>query len=105
MLPNVDAKLGTPDKQIAMTCALGEIAARRYKKGKGKERSEVGYKLFRSLSHVCDGVGEYSATGIQTFLDAGGNLTVIAKVARDYRSDPELGPLLDHIKDALLGGA
>lgn len=104
-LPNPSSKLDRADKQIAMTCALGDVAARRYKSSKGKARNEVGYKLFRALSHVCDGVGEYSATGIQTFLDAGGNLTVIAKVARDYRADAEIGPLLDHIKESLLGGA
>lgn len=102
MIPNPHDLLGTPDKQIAMTCALGDAAARRWKHGKGKDRDEAPVKLFKALAHVCDGAGEYSATGIQTFLDAGGNLTAIARVAKDYRSDREIGPLLDHVKDALL---
>jgi len=105
MLPDVHKSLDRPDKQIAMTCALGDVAARRWKKTKGAARNEVPVKLMRALAHVCDGIGEYSATGVQTFLDAGGNLTAIAKVARDYRTDKVIGPLLDHVKESLLGGA
>jgi len=105
MMPDVQSKLDRADKQIAMTCALGDVAARRWKKATGAERNEVPVKLMRALAHVCDGIGEYSATGVQTFLDAGGNLTAIAKVARDYRSDAVIGPLLDHVKESLLGGA
>lgn len=104
-LPNPSAKLDRADKQIAMTCALGDVAARRFKSAKGKEKAEVPVKLMRALAHVCEGIGEYTATGVQTFLDAGGNLTAIAKVARDYRSDAVLGPMLDHIKESLLGGS
>jgi hypothetical protein len=104
-LPNPGAVLDEPSKQIAMTCALGEVAASRWKKAKGKARNEVPVKLLRALAHVCEGIGEYSATGVQTFLDSGGNLTAIAKVARDKRSDPVIGKMLDHIKSALLGGS
>jgi hypothetical protein len=104
MMPNPSETLKTPDKQIAMTCALGDAAARRWKANKA-DKNEVPVKLMRAMAHVCEGIGEYTATGIQTFLDSGGNLTAIAKVARDYRTDPVLGPMLDHIKSALLGGA
>lgn len=105
MLPNPEDTLATPDKKIAMVCALGDIASRRWKQTKGTERGDVPVKLMRALAHVCAGSGEYAATGVQTFLDAGGNLTAIAKVARDFRKDAVIGPLLDHVKDALLGGA
>lgn len=97
--------LDGPSKQIAMACALGEIAAQRWKKGKGKKKSEAPVKLLRSLAFCMAGVEEYTATGVQTFLDNGGNLTAIARVARDYRTDPVIGRMLDHIKAALLGGA
>lgn len=105
MMPTPSTTLDRPDKQIAMTCALGDVAARRWKNGKGTDKSTAPEKLMRALAHVCDGIGEYTATGVQSFLDGGGNLTAIAKVARDFRSDPVIGPMLDHIKDALLGGA
>jgi ABC-type dipeptide/oligopeptide/nickel transport system ATPase component len=104
-LPNPGDALATPDKQIAMTMALGDIAARRFKGCKASERVKIAEKLMRALAHVCDGIGEYTATGVQAFLDSGGNLTAIAKVARDKRNDPGLGPMLDHIKEALLGGS
>jgi hypothetical protein len=104
-IPNPSDVLGTPDKQIAMTMALGDMAARRFKSAKSGGRAKVAEKLLRALAHVCEGVGEYTATGVQTFLDSGGNLTSIAKVARENRSDPVLGPMLDHIKEALLGGS
>lgn len=104
-LPNPGDALATPDKQIAMTMALGDAAARRFKGSKASERAKIGEKLMRALAHVCEGIGEYTATGVQSFLDSGGNLTAIAKVARDQRNDPVLGPMLDHIKEALLGGS
>jgi len=104
-LPNPSKTLDDPSKQIAMTCALGEIAASRWKKQKGKDRNDVPVKLLHALAHVCEGIGEYSATGVQTFLDSGGNLTAIAKVARDKRGDPVIGKMLSHIKAALLGGS
>lgn len=102
VIPNPSATLDEPSKQIGMTCALGEAAARRWKAGKGTDKNDIPLKLMRALAHVCDGVGEYSATGVQTFLDAGGNLTAIAKIARDYRSDAVIGPLLDVVKESLL---
>lgn len=106
-LPNPQEALNSPDKQIAMTCALGDLAGRRWKSNKGgaTERNEVAVKLMKALAHVCGDTGEYSATGIQTFLDSGGNLTAIAQVCRSHRASPFVGRLLDHIKESLLGGA
>ncbi len=104
-LPDPDKTLPTPDKQIAMAVALGDRAARIYKKGSAKDRNGVALKLMLAIAHCFGSAGEYSATGIQTFLDSGGNLSAIALVAKTKRSDKVLGPLFDHIKDALLGGA
>lgn len=104
-MPNPEAVLGSPDKQIAMTVALGDAAAKRWKNGEGKLRDEAPMKLMLAIAHVCGTAGEYTATGIQTFLDAGGNLTSIARIAQQHRSHKVLGPMFDHIKDALLGGA
>lgn len=105
MLPDPDKTLGTPDKQIAMAVALGDRAARIYKGSSGKTRDSVALKLMTAIAHCFGSCGEYTATGIQTFLDSGGNLTAIAKVAKEKRADKVLGPMFDHIKDALLGGA
>ncbi len=96
--------LDEPSKCIAMVCALGEIGAQRWKKGKGKVKSEAPKKLLLSLAWASAAGDEYSAVGVQTFLDNGGNLTAIARVARDERGDPVIGRLLDHVKSALLGG-
>lgn len=103
-LPNPSKMLDDPSKQIAMTMALGEVGAARWKKAKGEARKQVPIKLMAALAHVCEGVGEYSATGVQTFLDSGGNLTAVAKICRTHRGDPVIGVLLDHIKESLLGG-
>jgi len=104
-LPKPVEMLDEPSKCIAMVCALGEIAAHRWKRKKGKVKDEAPEKLLRSLAWVCAAGDEYSAVGVQTFLDSGGNLTAIARVARDQRGDPIIGRLLDHVKSALLGGA
>ena len=68
-------------------------------------KTEAPKKLLLSLAWASAAGDEYSAVGVQTFLDSGGNLTAIARVARDERGDPVIGRLLDHVKSALLGGA
>jgi hypothetical protein len=102
-LPNPCDKLDEPSKCIAMVCALGEIAAHRWKRGKGVVKNKAPEKLIRALAWVCAAGDEYSAVGVQTFLDNGGNLTALARVARDCRGDVVIGRLLDHVKSALLG--
>jgi hypothetical protein len=102
-LPNPRKDLDEPSKIIAMVMALGEIAAHNWKRGKGKVKDEAPKKLLKSLAWVAQAGDEYSAVGVQTFLDNGGNLTAIARVARDERGDPVIGRLLDHVKSALLG--
>jgi hypothetical protein len=103
-LPNPGQMLNEASKLVAMSCALGEIAANRTKRGKGKAKSEAPEKLLRSLSWATSENNEYCAMGVQTFLDGGGNLTGIARVAREKRHDPVIGRMLDHLKAALLGG-
>lgn len=103
-MPKPMETLNEPSKCIAMVCALGEIGAQRWKKGKGKVKTEAPKKLLLSLAWASASGDEYSAVGVQTFLDNGGNLTAIARVARDERGDPVIGRLLDHVKSALLGG-
>lgn len=105
-MPKPSEALDEPSKSIAMVCALGEIAAHRWKHKEGKTKQEASEKLLRALAWVSQGGGdEYSATGVQTFLDNGGTLTDIARVAREKRTDPVIGRLLDHVKSALLGGS
>jgi hypothetical protein len=102
-LPNPSTTLDEPSKCIAMVCALGEIGAQRWKKGKGKAKTDAPKKMLLSLAWASAAGDEYAAVGVQTFLDNGGNLTAIARVARDERGDPVIGRLLDHVKSALLG--
>ena len=104
-MPKPTQVLDDPSKCVAMVCALGEIGAQRWKTGKGKVKSEAPKKLLRALAWASAAGDEYSAVGVQTFLDNGGNLTAIARVAREERGDPVIGRLLDHVKTALLGGS
>jgi hypothetical protein len=104
-LPKPGNMLNEASKLVAMSCALGEIAANRCKRGKGKVASEAPEKLLRSLAWATSENNEYCAMGVQTFLDAGGNLTHIARVAREKRSDKVIGVMLGHLKAALLGGS
>lgn len=94
--------LNEPSKRCAMATALGEHAAARWKKLKGEERNEVPGKLLTALAWAAEAGDEYSAVGVQTFLDQGGNLTAIARMARAAKGDPVVGRLLDHVKRALL---
>lgn len=95
--------LDEPSKRCAMATALGERAAHRWKKLKGKARDETPEKLLGALAWISQAGDEYSAVGVQTFLDLGGNLTAIARMARKAKTDPVIGRLLDHVKVALLG--
>lgn len=103
-LPNPKRMLDDPSKVVAMVTALGEIGASRSKKGKGKTKTEAPEKLMFALAHATTQHMEHCATGVYTFLDNGGNLTDMARVARARRDDPVLGKLLDHLKVSLLGG-
>lgn len=102
VLPNPREKLTDPSKVIAMVTALGVIGARRSRSSKTSEKSEAPEKLMRALSWVTSGKNEHCATGVYTFLDNKGNLTELARVAREHRDDKELGGLLTHLKSALL---
>ena len=101
-LPKPGTMLDEASKLVAMACALGEIGANRAKRGKGKAKAEAAEKLLRSLSWATSENQEYCAMGVQTFLDAGGDLTQIARVAREKRTDPVIGAMLGHLKAALL---
>ena len=102
-MPKPLEMLDDPSKRCAMATALGERAAIRWKKGKGKVKDEAPEKLLAALAWISQAGDEYSAVGVQTFLDLGGNLTAIARMARKAKTDPVIGRLLDHVKVALLG--
>lgn len=102
-LPDPVSILDEPSKQIAMVMALGEYAGKRWTKSSGKEKDEAPVKLFTAVAWVTAAVGdEYSAVAVQNFLDNGGDLTALARVARMAKTDPEIGRLLDHVKRAML---
>jgi len=101
-LPRPRESLNDPSKIIAMVTALGVIGARRSKTGKGKVKSEAPEKMMRALAHVTAGNNEHCATGVYTYIDNKGNLTDLARVAREHRDDRDLGGLLGHLKTALL---
>lgn len=102
-MPKPLEMLDEPSKRCAMATAVGERAAHRWKTLKGKQRDEVPEKLLGALAWISQAGDEYSAVGVQTFLDLGGNLTAIARMARKAKTDPVIGRLLDHVKAALLG--
>ena len=102
-LPDPEKMLDEPSKRCAMAMALGDHAAHRWTKGTGKRRDETPVKLFEALAHCSAAGDEYSAVGVQSFLDNGGDLTALARVARRAKTDPVIGRLLDHVKHAMLG--
>jgi hypothetical protein len=103
VMPKPLEMLDEPSKRCAMATSLGERAAHRWKHLKGKKRDETPEKLLGALAWISAAGDEYSAVGVQTFLDLGGNLTAIARMARKAKTDPVIGRLLDHVKVALLG--
>jgi hypothetical protein len=103
-MPRPQQSMDDASKRIAMTTALGEIAAHRSKNGKGAEKAEAPEKLLRALAHVTCGNNEFCAPGVQTFLDNQGSLVDLARVARTHRADPVIGKLLAHLKSSLLQG-
>ena len=102
-MPKPLEMLNEPSKRCAMASGLGERAAMRWKKRTGAARDRVPEDLLAALAHISIAGDEYSAVGVQTFLDLGGNLTAIARMARKAKTDPVIGRLLDHVKVALLG--
>jgi hypothetical protein len=97
--------LDDSSKTIAMSTALGEIASQRSKNGEGKVKTEAPEKLLRALAHAMRDNNEHAAMGVYTFLNNGGSLVDLARVARQYRADPTIGHLLSHLKASLLSGA
>jgi hypothetical protein len=95
---------GAPDKLVAMATSLGEIAARRSKSGKGKDKSEAPLKLLRALAWTTQDHREYCGTGVSTFISNGGSLPDLVRVAREHRGDPVIGKLLSFLKSALMDG-
>lgn len=105
-LPNPGKILNRPDKIIAMATSLGEVAASRYKRGRGKQKDDAPLKLLRALAWSTQEHREYCGTGVHTFLaTAGGDsLAALLRIARSHRTDPVVGRLLVHLKSALLEG-
>ncbi len=105
-LPDPGKVLNRPDKIIAMSTSLGEVAATRYKKGRGKKKDDAPLKLLRALAWTTRDNREYCGTGVHTFLaSAGGDsLAALLRIARTHRTDPVVGRLLVHLKSALLEG-
>lgn len=102
-MPEPLKTLDDPSKRCAMAASLGEHSAMRWKNRKGAARDKVPDDLLTALAWTSVAGDEYSAVGIQTFLDMGGDLTAIARMARRAKNDPVIGRLLDHVKSALLG--
>jgi len=102
-MPDPMKELDDPSKRCAMATALGTHAAARWTKLSGTARDNAPVQLFTALAHCSVAGDEYSAVGVQTFLDEGGDLTALARVARKAKTDPVIGRLLDHVKKAMLG--
>jgi len=98
------ATLNSPDKLVAMSSSLGEIAAHRSKKGKGKKRSEAAIKLLKALAWSTQESREYCSSGVSAFLSNGGEISDLVKVARNHRDDPVVSKLLTFLKSVFMGG-
>jgi len=104
VLKNPTKMLDTPDKLVAMSTALGEIAAHRSKHGTAKEQKEAPEKLLRSLAHATSDAREYCGAGVSTFIANGGSMPDMVRMARANRGDPVIGKLLKFLKSVLMGG-
>ena len=102
-MPDPLKELDDPSKRCAMATALGTHAAARWVKLTGTARDNAPTQLFAALAHCAVAGDEYCAVGVQTFLDEGGDLTALSRVARKAKTDPVIGRLLDHVKRAILG--
>lgn len=119
-LPNPRQQLNSIDRMIAMSTALGEVAAVWTKEADAPDKSESSptlggpegdnrsnrkkraqdapLQLLRALSWVTAHQREYVAAGIYTYLNNGGNQTQLVKVAMANNKDPLVGGLLQHLK-------
>jgi len=102
-LPRVEV-LNDPSKLVAMATALGEIAAKRSKHGKGKDKETAPLKLLKALAWTTRDNREYCGVGVSTFVANQGSIPDLVKVARANRTDPVIGNLLSFLKTTLLEG-
>jgi len=96
---------GKADRLVAMSTALGEIAANRSKHGKPKQKSDAPLKLLRALAWTTQNNREYCGCGVSTYMANGGSLPDMVRVARAHRTDPVVAGLLTFLKSALMEGS
>ena len=104
-LPKPGDTLNTPDKQVAMATALGEIGAFRSKHGDSREREEAPLKLLRAVAWATCDHREYCGAPDSTFIASGGNLSALIRPARNTRKDPVVSKLLTFLKSVLIPGS
>jgi hypothetical protein len=100
-LPEPGRSLNTPDRQVAMATALGEIAAQRSKHGKRAEAEEAPLKLLRAVSWATSDHREYCGASVATFIANGGSLQQLLKTAAAHKNDEDISKLLGFLKLAL----
>jgi hypothetical protein len=98
-LPNV-AILDSPDKMVAMTTGLGEVAARN---AKGNKSITVLTQYLRALGHVTSRKREFIAVSISTFTACKGNMKDLLLAARQGNNDPGIKALITYLAKTLEG--
>ena len=90
--------LSSPDRIIAMTTGLGEVAAR---KAKGKNEQEVLTKYLRAVAYVTKPKREYVSVSISTFTACKGNMQALLVAARRGNKDPMIRELISYLARTL----
>jgi len=91
--------LSGPDRMIAMTTGLGEVAARR---AKGAKSQAVLTKYLKALAYITsDGGREYVSVSISTFTAVNGDMKSLLVAARGGNKDPDIRELIRYLAKTL----
>lgn len=102
-LPN-PGQLDSPDKLVAMTTALGEIAAKRRQSNDKTKKSEAPVKFLRAIGHVTQKQREYVATAVSTYTANGGDINSLVTAARSNMKDPMISSVIKFLSKTFNGG-
>ena len=101
-IPDPKHTLSGPDKMVAMTTGLGEVAGMRMKdKADTKEakdrKKETPLQFLKAVAWVTQSSREYVATAVSTFTSNGGDVQQIVTAARQNHNDPDIKSVIDFL--------
>lgn len=87
-IPDVRSVLGTPDRMVAMVCALADTTVAR---ARGKRHTDAHERYLRALAWVTEHGGrEYVAASISAFLRARGSLAKLQQALLSCGAEPRV---------------